>query len=283
MRARFVADARAILPIQFHRVKLSIQRACFGGNKVNLLMRFVDPSHLRHFPIAFGEAFALLPFQRVKIQVTKAVPLAAPQELILADKAKQVVVVDPIRVATLKGSHEMRRRSHRPSTDPDGSGRDSSARWPGAWNRASNARARSETPRVSPRSIQRVAPPDAGTTPTCTSALARAGLRIAFGLGEGAQSGERYLGIDKLVRDIELHVGDALRIGRPPISRAQIQLFGIHPIHFAIQQRGAAVVGEPRKLAAGDLERIKIVAAPERHARAIGRKLGIVLRLRAWR
>jgi hypothetical protein len=107
-----------------------------------------------------------------------------------------------------------------------------------------------------------VAPPEAETT---------------LGLGEGAQSGKRGLGIDKLVRDIELHVGDALGIGRPPIGRAQFQLLGIHPIRFAIQQSGAAVVGEARELTAGDFERVQIMAAAERHARAIRRELGIAL------
>jgi hypothetical protein len=43
--------------------------------------------------------------------------------------------------------------------------------------------ARDEKAAVSPRSIQRVAPPVAGTTPTCTSALG-AGLRIALRLGD---------------------------------------------------------------------------------------------------
>ena len=109
--------------------------------------------------------------------------------------------------------------------------------------------------------------------------IRRSGLRIALGLGECAQSSERYLGIDKLARDIELHIRDALGIGRPPVSRTQIQLFGIDPIQFAIQQRGAAVIGEPRKLACSDIERVQVMSTPKRHAQAIGGKLGVAFGL----
>src|SRR5580692_10967554 len=80
------------------------------------------------------------------------------------------------------------------------------------------------------------------------------------------------------MRDIELHVRDAFRIGRPPIGRAQVQLFGINPIQLSVQQSSAAVVGEPRQLERGNLERIQIMTTAESHSQSIGGKLGVALR-----
>ena len=81
------------------------------------------------------------------------------------------------------------------------------------------------------------------------------------------------------MRNIELHVRDVFRVGRPPIGRAQFQLFGINPIQLAVQQSGAAILGEPRNLERRNLERIQVVTAPESHSQSIGGELGVAFRL----
>ena len=62
------------------------------------------------------------------------------------------------------------------------------------------------------------------------------GLRKAFGFEQSPGAKQRYLGEDRLVRDVELEVSDGFAIGRPPVRGSDFELFGVDPVEFAVQQ-----------------------------------------------
>ena len=107
-----------------------------------------------------------------------------------------------------------------------------------------------------------------------------AGLRIAFGLGEGALA--QHIGVRKhrLAAGIELQVAERLRIGRPPEAGAQVQFLGIYPVGNAVAQRLGAVAREARLLAGGHVYRVEVPAAAERDHTRVGREFGVQFRHR---
>ena len=109
-----------------------------------------------------------------------------------------------------------------------------------------------------------------------------AGLRIAFGLGEGARA--QHIGVRKnrFAAGIELQVAERFRIRRPPEAGAQVQFLGVDPIGDAIAQRVGAVAREARLLAGGHVHRIEVPAAAERDHTGVGRELGIQFRNRRF-
>ena len=70
-------------------------------------------------------------------------------------------------------------------------------------------------------------------------------LGIALHLHRSVRRNPIRDGILRHRRFIHLQVRDALRVGRPEVVAAHVQLFQIQPVHFAIQQRGITRAGEP--------------------------------------
>ena len=81
-----------------------------------------------------------------------------------------------------------------------------------------------------------------------------AGLRIAFRLIDGANAQHVFVRINRLAAAVELEIGDGFRIGRPPESGRKIELFGIHPIEAAVDQRGRSAVGQAGFLLRSDVD-----------------------------
>ena len=63
--------------------------------------------------------------------------------------------------------------------------------------------------------------------------------------------------------------------GRPEIIASAIQLFLVNPIHFAVEQVIAAILGELAFTVMADRVHINVVIADIGNLAAIGRKLGI--------
>jgi len=70
-----------------------------------------------------------------------------------------------------------------------------------------------------------------------------AGLRIAFRFIDRAHAEHVFVRIQRLPAAVELEIGDAFRIGRPPEGGGKIQFLGIDPIQAAVDQRGRAAGG----------------------------------------
>ena len=104
-----------------------------------------------------------------------------------------------------------------------------------------------------------------------------------LGLEYRGQAREIGLRVERLAADIELEVRDRFGVGRPPVRRAEVQLFGIDPVQLGVEPGGRAVAGEPGDFARRDLHHVEVMAAAKRDARAVGRHFGVALRLGSGR
>src|SRR5262249_16776121 len=75
------------------------------------------------------------------------------------------------------------------------------------------------------------------------------GLRITLWFIDRARAPQSLVGIKGLAACIELQIRDRLRIRRPPIGRAQLQLFGVNPIRRAVAQSIRSACGNATLLA----------------------------------
>ena len=74
---------------------------------------------------------------------------------------------------------------------------------------------------------------------------------------------------------IQFEEGDALRIRRPPVRLADVQLLGIDPVELAVEHFFTAAEGKLRRLARGQFHDPHIVIAHEAHPAPVGRNPGV--------
>src|SRR5229473_3588708 len=75
---------------------------------------------------------------------------------------------------------------------------------------------------------------------------------------------------------VHLQQDHLLSVVRPEVVAAYAQFFGVHPIHFAVQDIGAMIVREFVFVATGNVADIKIVVADVTQLASVGRKFWIV-------
>src|ERR1035438_107402 len=60
-------------------------------------------------------------------------------------------------------------------------------------------------------------------------------------------------GVSELGTGVERKVGDTLGVPGPPKRGAEVELFGVHPVEFAIEERPRTVRRQPRYRICSDL------------------------------
>ena len=106
-----------------------------------------------------------------------------------------------------------------------------------------------------------------------------AGLGIALRLGDRAQAEQIHLRVDEFARGVELEIGEAAGIGRPPEGRTEVEFLRVDPIELAVHQSGRSVEGEAGGFLRSDVEGVKVVVDAKGDAGAVGRELGVALDL----
>src|SRR5947207_3059192 len=87
----------------------------------------------------------------------------------------------------------------------------------------------------------------------------------------------------RLTADIELEIGNRLRIGRPPESGAESEFLGIDPIETAVTQGEAAALRQALLFTRCNIERDQVPSTAEGEGLAVGRELRVHLSCRRLR